>query len=283
MLQGSLDTFGLADVLTLLATTGKTGGLHVEGDRGTASLWFEAGEVVGARAAGVAPDDGASDVLFEVLRYGRGQFSFSTGEASPEPGPPLAVIALLGAANELLGEWRDLTAVVPSLAHVVALVPDLVDDQVTLDRDQWRTVLAVGAGCTVAQLGGALDLGEVPVLRRVCELLDRGVVEVLAPEVPLCAPPAEVPVPRRAAVVAPAREIDPPAIQDVFAWYGGRPDRRASAPVVADAPPEPSHQRRPVVLDQLGGLSPRAAHDLTEVARGGGDDSVLMAFLRGDG
>ena len=45
-LQGTLDTFALADVLRLLAATTKTGRLQIDGDRGVGSIWLVDGAVV---------------------------------------------------------------------------------------------------------------------------------------------------------------------------------------------------------------------------------------------
>lgn len=256
MLQGTLDTFGLAEVLALLATTAKTGRLHVNGDRGTGSVWLDDGEIVSSTATNLPVDAELAEVLFEVLRYEQGNFTFNPAEAPVEPGPPQPVAPVVEQANELLVEWRELTAVVPSLQHRVLLVADLVDDDVTLDRQQWRTVLAIGPGRTVAELSQALGVSEVPVLRRVCELLDRGLLEVLDPEAP-------------APVASPSFPATSPAPASAsYTWSANQP----SGPTASDAS----------VLEQLGGLSPRAAQALSDVARGAGDDSMLMSFLRDD-
>ena len=53
-LEGSLDAFGLPDVVSLLATTGKTGGLLLrrtdegDGQRTEGAVWFRDGRVCGA-------------------------------------------------------------------------------------------------------------------------------------------------------------------------------------------------------------------------------------------
>lgn len=271
VLQGSLDTFGLEDVVTFLATTTKTGRLRLDGDRGTGSLWFDAGDVVAAAAADVPLEADLADVVFELLRYDRGDFAFALGEVTATAGPPHAVAPLLDQARGAIEEWRQLTAVVPSPEHVVALAAELVDDHVTLDREQWRAVLAIGPWTTVAELGDALGEGELPVLRRVCDLVAKGLVEVLDP----VDEPAEVP----AAVVP-----EPSPLDDGYRWaahdeaVGDTVDAPEDAPVAAGpAEPEPID---PALLEQLGGLSPRAAHAVSEVARGGAEDSILMSMLR---
>src|SRR3954452_4303257 len=51
-LQGTLDTFALPDVLRLLASTKKTGRLHLTGNRGDGSVWVDTGDVVKVEASG---------------------------------------------------------------------------------------------------------------------------------------------------------------------------------------------------------------------------------------
>src|ERR1700682_5743339 len=105
-LQGTLDTFALPDVLRLLASTKKTGRLVIAGNRGTGSVWVDAGSVVGSEATGAMPDAGAVDVLFELLRYADGSFTFETGTTTTEAVPPRAVEPLLVDAERQLSEWR---------------------------------------------------------------------------------------------------------------------------------------------------------------------------------
>src|SRR5215813_4464413 len=85
-LQGTLDTFALPDVLRLLASTRKTGRLRVSGNRGTGSVWVDAGGVVAAEAAGLPEAPAPVDVFFELLRYSDGSFTFEAGTTSPNPG-----------------------------------------------------------------------------------------------------------------------------------------------------------------------------------------------------
>jgi hypothetical protein len=267
VLQGTLDTFGLPDVLTLLAHTAKSGRLHLAGDRGTGSIWFDAGEVVGALSTNVPLDADLADVVFELLRHERGEFAFHLGEAAPEPGPPQMVAPLLQQASEQLDEWRQLTAVIPTMAHRITLVGELADEHVTLDREQWRTVLAVGAGTTAQELGETLGTGEVPALRRICELLDRGLVEVIDPITHRDGGSGYVPVEPEMASGA----------DDPYPW--------SVPPALAEPQPEPEPEPEPAydasLLEQLGGLSPRAAQAVSDVTRGG-SDSVLLSFLRED-
>ena len=179
-LFGTLDTFALPDVLRLLAATSKSGRLDVDltGASGPGALWLVDGAVAAVAAPGAHPSAPSVDVLFELLRRPQGSFSFDADETSEVEGPVAAVEELLAGAGELLAEWRDIEAVVPSLDVMVRLRGELMGEDVTVSAAQWRLVVGVGSGTTVRGLGAARSLGELAVSRAVKDLVDAGLVEV---------------------------------------------------------------------------------------------------------
>jgi hypothetical protein len=181
-LQGTLDTFSLPDVLKLLATTSKTGRLRIDGDRGQGSVWMRDGQVVDAdadRSVDGAPTD---EVVFELLRFASGSFAFDADDHTPNAEHPDQVDDLLRRANALLSEWTELEAVVPSLDHRVSLTSELSSDEVTIDADRWRSLVAVAGGRSVGEVASALGLSELNVSRAVRNLVELGVADVDSPE-----------------------------------------------------------------------------------------------------
>ncbi|MDQ1423711.1 MAG: resuscitation-promoting factor RpfA, partial [Acidimicrobiaceae bacterium] len=177
-LQGTLDTFALPDVLRLLASTKKTGRLVIAGNRGTGSVWVDTGAVVGSEATGTMPEAGAVDVLFELLRYADGSFTFETGTTAPDPTPSRAVEPLLVDAERQLVEWREIEAVVPSMDAWISLVADLEGEEILIAADRWRTIVAIGSGTSVTGVGHSQKLGELDVCREIKELVELGLVKV---------------------------------------------------------------------------------------------------------
>jgi len=93
-LQGTLDTFALADLVRLLATTSKTGELAIDGDRGPGRLWFADGQLVG----GEPTADDLVDVVFALLREQEGDFAFHA-DIQPDDGrEPQSALDVLAAA-----------------------------------------------------------------------------------------------------------------------------------------------------------------------------------------
>jgi hypothetical protein len=235
-LQGTLDTFSLPDVLRLLATTSKTGRLRIEGDRGQGSVWLDQGNVVAAAADRAVEGTPTDEVVFELLRFDSGSFAFDADDRATGGGRAEGVEDTLRRATSLLNEWSELEAVVPSLAHHVNLAGDLSADEVTIDADRWRSVVAVAAGRTVGELASELGLTELGVSRAVRDLVELGVADVGPPGAG--APrrteaPAEAP--RRAANPLTEEVVVPEPLGDGAraGWLKG--DRTGEVPAV----PEP--------------------------------------------
>ncbi|MGH9151863.1 MAG: DUF4388 domain-containing protein, partial [Acidimicrobiales bacterium] len=185
-LQGTLETIPLPDVLALLSATKKTGELRVTGARGDGRLWLRDGAVVGADVPRAAT---AADAVFELLRLAGGTFAFDSGVTGPQGGEALTVDALVAEAQERLGQWRAIEAVVPSLGCTVALAPELTGDDVTVSRDRWKHLVAAASAGDVAGVMARLGVGEYDACRTVKDLVDAGLVRVgpapvAAPEVP---------------------------------------------------------------------------------------------------
>lgn len=181
MLQGSLDTVSFDEVLGFLASSSKTGVLHVSGDRGTGSVWVTDGQMVAAETTHATSDSLIDEVVFELLRFNSGTFAFDFDEISTNPGPPVAIDNVLAQANKLLVEWRRIEEIIPSLDHRIIPAPRLPADQVTITEDEWSTLLAIGVGATADDVAGTLQLGQLEGLRRLKGLVERKLVMVTEP------------------------------------------------------------------------------------------------------
>jgi hypothetical protein len=219
-LQGTLDTFALADVLRLLAATKKTGRLRVSGDRGSGSVWVADGDVVATELSISGQHaDGPAITLYQLLRFSHGSFTFETGANPVNASSPLAVEPLLAEAELLLAEWRAIEAVVPSLEAWITLRPQLGGRDVVIDQVRWRVVAAVAGGTTAGAVGESLGLDELPVLRALKELVELGLLEVgLAPAGFSTKDPNPFPAEMPQRLRPPAREdaaTTPPSLTEV--------------------------------------------------------------------
>lgn len=180
MLQGSLENFALDEVLGLLSSTNKTGQLEISGDRGTGSLMFNEGHLVDGNASHTANGTEVEDVMFELLRYGDGTFTFTNREIeSGESAQNVATV--LSAAESRLADWRQIEAVVPTLNHHVAPSVELPADEVTISRNEWAVLTVIAAGCPASVVCDRLEYGEVEGSRQIKNLAERQLVAVSAP------------------------------------------------------------------------------------------------------
>lgn len=185
-LQGTIETFALPEVLRLLGSGAKTGRLRLSGDRGSGSVWIDGGKVIGADATGVRDGAAPVAVLFELLRFGEGSFTFDVDETTDQRGTPQDIEAILDEAMRRVAEWRGIEAVVPSLAVGLSLVADLPANEVVIDVLRWKAIVAVAGGGSVSAVADALDLDELEACRCAKDLVEAGLVAVseLEPALP---------------------------------------------------------------------------------------------------
>ena len=259
-LSGTLDTFALPDVLRLLAATRKTGRLDLESPGGRGALWLAAGAVAGAAApapvATAVAEPPSVAVVFELLRCREGSFAFDAGATCSVADAAREVEELLAGAEELLAEWREIEAVVPSVAARLSLRPELPGPSATVTAEQWRMLVAVGGGTTVAALGADRSLDDMAVSRAVKGLVEAGLVDV-GPE------DAPVPVAVEEPVPAPSAEVDRPApfalsfdIGSTVSDDEWAAETRAAGRASQPAPAEPVDVPAPVVEEGDAGQAP---------------------------
>ena len=183
MLKGSLQTVALPEVLNFLADTGKSGEFHVSGSNSEGRLWFDQGRISGIQ---VSRAQEPSEAIFELLRTDDGEFDFASDAERPEDARAVEadageVAPALEIAQAKLAEWRDIVAVVPSLAHGVQLRAETPAEPVTLEPEQWMMVVAIGAGRSVAEVIDARAMQEFDGCKAVRDLVEASLVEVIEP------------------------------------------------------------------------------------------------------
>lgn len=218
-LSGTLDTFALPDVLRLLATTGKSGRLRISGNRGSGSVWVVDGEVVSSELSSInSLDPSAVDVVFGLLRFDAGSFTFEADAVAPEAGPGMAMDPILSSAEHMLADWQTIEAVVPSLDVWVGLLPELDGPDVMVDALRWRCIATVGAGVQVGLIAEALELNEVEACRLVKELIELGLFALIDAPMELAPEEPAAPAPMTAPVSVDHEWPDDPPIEDVASF-----------------------------------------------------------------
>lgn len=278
MLQGSLEDFTLDEVLGLLSSTTKSGRLRLSGNRGTGSLWLHDGQLTAAEASKIPGKTGIEDVMFEMLRFEDGTFSFMADETPTDANAPEQVDFIVELAQDRLTEWRTIEGIVPSLRHMVGLAEDLPSKDLLISNDEWKTVLAVGEDSAVEPVCDRLGLDEVDGSRRIMQMIERGLLTIADPSDAAAEMPSVL-----SSVIAPVNPVSTSTVEEVASEV---PSALASAETARPPMPAPPS---PAEIDsfssELDASSPFATGELLDDSLVGAEDdggSVLMRYLQSD-
>jgi len=196
VLQGTLETLALPELLGLLSHSRKTGALWLDAANSSAVLYIvdgrccaaessEAGEPVRDHDALLAR---VIDVCFSVERADDGKFRFGPEESSWSCEDTVDLDVAMDELSRLVAEWRDIQAVIPSLDCRIRLSDDLGVDELTLDRERWQLVVAIDGRRSVRDLVRKTNRAVLDVCHTILTLVDAGAVNVGAPPAAPVAP-----------------------------------------------------------------------------------------------
>ena len=237
-LRGNLDTFGLEEIIGLIARSAKTGALRVFGHL-PGRVFFVDGLVVygttrtedgsvndlrGRRTDVTIGDRRSSepplalpdllrhqivDVLVRLMERPGGEFVFDEGVTTTAlpAGRTLSFDAkeVMAEVDTRIAEWREVRAIIPDPQVVYRLARELPPDQfeITLDARSWAFLSAVADGVSVDLLTERFRIFELAATRKLAEFVRRGLIEPAPSSVP-------------AAESAPPEVTEPPSMDPVL-------------------------------------------------------------------
>jgi hypothetical protein len=186
-LQGTLDTFSLAEILGLIEHARQTGALAVTGPEGHGTLYVTAGRFCAGEAADYsgpvddrhALDVRLIDVCFHLFRFEAGAFEFVVNEAPPWKAERATDIApIVETCEQIVRAWPAVEAVLPSFDVRPQQSEDLPEESLTLSRTAFKIFTMIDGQRTVRQIAreagnSVVEVG--PVLR---DLIEHGAVTV---------------------------------------------------------------------------------------------------------
>src|SRR4051794_11666347 len=133
VLQGTLETLALPELLGLLSQSRKTGALWLDAANSSAVLYIVEGRCCAAESsdAGDSLDDPSAllarviDVCFAVERADDGKFRFGPEEPQWACEETVDLDVAVDELARLVAEWRDIQAVIPSLDCRIRLADEL--------------------------------------------------------------------------------------------------------------------------------------------------------------
>lgn len=177
MLQGTIESFPLPDVMRFLSSTGKVGRLTATGHDGPIEVVVEGPTVL---VRGSEMDDAAESV-FDLLRVTSGPFVFDDEAPIPNGLNAFPAEAVMARASQLTVEWDHISTLIPSAQHHMTLCEELPCESLSVSRDDWRLIRRLAAGGTASDFGSHLDVSVNAATRRMAGLVERGIAVVQEP------------------------------------------------------------------------------------------------------
>ena len=188
-LAGTFDVLDFAGVLGLLVHRGSTGRLQVRTDSIQASIWLAGGQSVVAEvtsgSAGEAKAKGRrllEDICFDAMKSPRGSFEFQgQDEVERLSEERIDLESVMEAARDRLEQWRQVESVIQSFDSVPRLAAQL-EDEITVDNERWKVLVAIDGRRNVASLARRLGMELLPFCQLLKPLIEEGALAMDHPK-----------------------------------------------------------------------------------------------------
>jgi hypothetical protein len=192
VLQGTLETLALPELLGLLGHSRKTGALWLDAANSSAVLYIVEGRCCAAESSEAGDpltDEPALlarviDICFAVERADDGKFRFGPEEPQWVCEETVDLEVAIEELGRLVAEWRDIQAVIPSLDCRIRLSDELGVEELNVDRERWLLVVSIDGRRSVRDLVRKTNRPVLDVCHAILSLVDAGAVNVGAPPAP---------------------------------------------------------------------------------------------------
>jgi hypothetical protein len=198
--QGSLSDLPLADIVQLVAVSGKTGMFSLTRVNEHGAVFLQNGQITHARVGDIEGED----AIYALALWTSGTFQFSPGSEGDKQTITRSNTNLLIEAARRSDEWKILSKKIPSTDSVPRLVAsDRLAGPITLTPQEWIVVTRCDGRASIDEIARSLRKSSFDVAKTLFGLVTAALVEVVR------APAAPVPPPRPAA--APGAPAGAPA------------------------------------------------------------------------
>ena len=186
-LQGTLDTFSLAEILGLIERARHTGALVVSSPDAHGTLYVAAGRFCAGEAADYsgpvedrhALDVRLIDVCFHLMRLEGGSFEFTANSAPPWTAERATDIGpIVETVEHIVRAWPAVEAVLPSFDVRPELAAELPEDSLTLSRSGFKIFTLIDGERTVRQIAREAGHSVVEVGPVLKDLIEHGAVTI---------------------------------------------------------------------------------------------------------
>ncbi|MGA7992907.1 MAG: DUF4388 domain-containing protein [Thermoanaerobaculia bacterium] len=185
--QGSLNELPLADIVQLVAVSGKTGMFSMTRASEKGYVYLQNGQITHAKVGDIEGDD----AIYALALWSHGTFQFSPGVESDAQTITRSNTNLLLEAARRSDEWKILSRKIPGTDSVPVLVSrDGASGPVTLTPLEWKVVTKTDGQRSIEDIGRDIRLSSFDVAKTLYGLVTAELVEISkARAVPAPAPP----------------------------------------------------------------------------------------------
>ncbi len=203
--QGSLSDLPLADIVQLVAVSGKTGMFSLTRASEHGSVYLQNGQITHARVGDVEGED----AIYALALWTSGTFLFSPGSEGDKQTITRSNTNLLIEAARRSDEWKILSKKIPSTDSVPRLVAsDRLAGPITLTPQEWVVITRCDGRATIDEIARALRKSSFDVAKTLFGLVTAALVEIIRTTVSLPPPrPAAVPPVPPGAPVTPVPSV----------------------------------------------------------------------------
>jgi len=151
MLQGSLESINLADIMQLVSNSRQSGRFILKRENGSdGNIFLKKGEIVHAQVDNFSGED----AFFTLISWGQGEFSFEPGDVNVNTTINRSVTSLLMEAARRIDEWKLLRKKIGSI--------DAVPEFNEIDRQERRKIsLSTLEWLVISKIDGKLNVVQI--------------------------------------------------------------------------------------------------------------------------
>src|SRR5512140_1506181 len=190
--QGSLKELPLADIVQLVAVSGKTGMFSLTRGADRGAVYIQNGQITHAKVNDVEGED----AIYALALWNEGQFQFSAGIEGDSRTITRSNTNLLMEAARRSDEWKILSKKIPTTEAVPQLVcREGLSEPVTLTPAEWLVVTGIDGQRSIEEIARATRISAFDVAKTLYGLITSELVEIRSraearPVAPAAAPAA---------------------------------------------------------------------------------------------
>jgi len=183
--QGSLKELPLADIVQLVAVSGKTGMFALTKGVERGLVYIQNGQITNAKVGAIEGED----AIYALALWNQGEFQFSPGVESESRTITRSNTNLLMEAARRSDEWKILSKRIPGTDAIPVLSPrEGTTEPVTLTPHEWGVVARTDGRRSIEEIARASRLSPFEVAKTLYGLVTAELVEVHRPTPPAGGP-----------------------------------------------------------------------------------------------